>query len=857
MKYARVRILNVPYSADKSYDYHIPTHLEDSVFEGSIVVVPFGGGNSAKNALVEEISDKTDCKKTKPILGVPGKYLKISEEMLGLCKFMSERLYCSVGDAVKCVLPSGLGVQRATYYTAQKDKIMALSHDSINPASLAMLDYISGAGRISETDLKKHFGAGSVAGAKALVAMGLCTSETGYECKINSKDEKYAVLSGDENVFKALEAGQIKLTPAQRAVYEILSCAEMEYPVSELMQTAGVGASVIKELTKKGVIRVFDVSFDRSKDTLAELDKCEYGDFELSEKQNKALKELVCLYEQNEPKAALLYGVTGSGKTNVLLKLIDRVLESGKTVIVLVPEIALTGQTVGRFSARYKKDGIALIHSGLSAGERMDAWKRINDGVAKIVIGTRSAVFAPVKNIGLIVMDEEHEGSFKSDKAPKYHARDIAKYRCAYHKALLCLASATPGVDSFYNAKSGKYSLVKLDERYGNASLAKVEFYDMKNEPYYIMPDDEFNPETFSADEENEPLNASAGAGESEALPLVIGSTLKKELEECIGRHEQAILFINRRGYRSFAVCRSCSYVFTCPNCSVSMTHHKNKKTGKSRMVCHYCGYSENVPEVCPECKKQRISFMGSGTQLVEETLSKELPSARILRMDADTVSGKSGHEKILSEFRKGNADILIGTQMVAKGHDFPKVSLVGVALADTSLFVNDFRANEKTFSLLTQVLGRAGRTEKTAGKAVVQTYVPDNEVLNLAAEQNYESFYEREIAFRKASVFPPFCDIVTVSFSASVENDVINAVKIFGKELDALAKSEYTDVKFILYGPFRNEIYKLAGKYRMRYIIKCRNSKRFRSMLSFLLKKFMPALKDVSISADINPTNL
>ncbi len=868
MLYANVRILNLPYSADKSYEYQIPLQLEEKVKPGSIVLVPFGGANKVQTALVQSVSDKKVFKKNmKPVLSVPGKYMFVKKELLELCLFMSDKMLCSVGEAVKCVLPAGLGVQKTSFYSLNEEKAENLPDEIENSAASDIIKHLRNCKSASETELAGEFGYAASNCMKRLVSLGICTSYEDYICKIPTKKEKYVEINDDAHIIDAINTGKIKLTPKQSDMYELLSEEGEAIPVDELLEMAGVSSpAVLRELAKKGAVRVYDIDTDRSEGVLTQLESGLYGDFELEDEQTSAYERLFELYKSDSPQAALLYGVTGSGKTNVILKLIDKVLEDGKTVIILVPEIALTSQTVGRFAARYKKDGIALIHSGLSAGERIDAWRKITDGDAKIVIGTRSAVFAPIDNLGLIVMDEEHEGSFKSDKSPKYHARDVARFRCAYNNALLVMASATPSIESYYRAKSGRYNLVELNKRYGGAELPEVEFYDMKNEPYFVMPEDRFEPaelisgnfaEELSGDfVPDETTENQSEDPEKSALPLVVGKKLESEIAECLERREQAILFINRRGYRAFALCRSCGYVFTCPNCSVSMTYHKGKKDRNGRMVCHYCGYSEDIPQVCPECSKKRVSFVGSGTQLLEESLKKTFSDANVIRMDADTTKGKSSHEKILSEFRNGNADILVGTQMVAKGHDFPKVSLVGVALADTSLFVNDFRANEKTFSLLTQVLGRAGRSN-SKGKAIIQTYVPDNDVLNLAAKQDYKTFYEKEISFRKANVFPPFCDIVTVGFSAMVENDLINAVKVFAKGLDETAKNEYSDVKFILYGPFRNEIYRIAGKYRMRFIIKCRNTARTREMLSKLMKKYTAAFKNVNVSVDINPTNL
>ena len=840
MTYAKVHIINAPYHIDKAYTYHLPIELEKKVKVGSIVVVPFGGGNKQKTGLVTEICESCDCSTTKPVLGVPGKYMFVDGEMLEMCKYMKEHLFCSLGDAACCVIPAGLGVKSVKIYHRSSDNKGDLS--DLNHSSVTILNEIEKSGEMSETALRSRFGAGAVTCAKSLSKMGFLSVYDDFECKINTKSEKYVVLSDDEKIISDISDGSIKLSPKQISVFETLLRYESPCPVTELCEISGAGVSVINELSKKGVIAFVNVDFDRNKELLSGYtDKGYSGDFTLSDMQQKALSTLVGLYEKSEAAAALLHGVTGSGKTNVVLKLIQKVIDDGKNVIVLVPEIALTGQTVGRFSSVFG-DRIALIHSALSAGERLDAFRSINEGKARIVIGTRSAIFAPVKNLGLVVIDEEQESSFKSDKSPKYHARDIARFRCAYNKALLVLCSATPSIDSYYKAKTGKYTLVSLTERYGGATLPEVMFHDMRNEPYF---------EVKGGFDENEDERIAGG------IPTTVGATLEAELAENLVNGEQSILFINRRGFRSFAQCHSCGHTFQCPNCSVTLTHHRNKKYARDTMTCHYCGHSEPLPEVCPECKKsESIVYMGAGTQLLESQLSKMFPSMRILRMDADTTGGKFSHEQILEKFRNKEADVLVGTQMVAKGHDFPDVSLVGVINADTSLYMNDFRANEKTFSLLTQVLGRSGRGSK-AGRAVIQTYNPDNDVLGLSSKQNYEEFYENEILFRRASVFPPFCDIITITFSGEVENDVINAVKQFGDGLDSMAKSEYKDAKFILFGPFRNDVYKIAGRYRMRYLIKCVNNQKMRNMISGLLVKYMAGLKNVSISADVNPQNL
>ncbi len=841
MQYVDVHILNAPYHIDKPYTYNLPTQLEKKVEVGSVVVVPFGGGNNTRIGIVTALKDNADCKNIKMVLGVPGKYMHIDKELLELCRYMSEHLFCSLGDAVSCVLPSGLGVKSTRVYSRTEKPMEDCM--SLNDSSVRVLYEIAKQKEMNESELKKAFGSGAVNCARALEKMGLCISREDYECKVNEKNEKYVELTDDEKTVSWVNDGKIRLTPKQAAVFEALLRYESPCPVTELQEISGAGNSVINDLEKKGIVQYVKVNLDRNKELVEGFSDSGYsGDFTLSDMQNEALKSLLELYCSNEPKGALLYGVTGSGKTNVILKLIEKVIQDGKSVIVLVPEIALTSQTVGRFKACFGEK-IALIHSGLSAGERMDAHKSILDGKAKIVVGTRSAVFAPVKNLGLAVIDEEQEGSFKSDKSPKFHARDVARFRCAYNNALLVLASATPSIDSYYKAVTGKYTLVELTQRYSGLELPEVMFHDMRTEPYFEMNTDNLDSDEVDA----------VGSG----IPKTIGATLEAELAENLVNGEQSILFINRRGYRSFAQCHSCGHTFQCPNCSVTLTHHRNKLYNRDTMTCHYCGYSENMPTQCPVCKKsESIVFMGAGTQLLQTQLNKMFPTMRVLRMDADTTSGKCSHEEILESFRNKEADVLVGTQMVAKGHDFPDVSLVGVINADISLYVNDFRANEKTFSLLTQVLGRSGRTGKR-GRAVIQTYTPDNDVLSLCSKQDYVEFYNREIAFRKASVFPPFCEIVTITVSGEVENDVINGIKEIGKGLDELAKNRFSDVKFILYGPFRNEVYKIAGKYRMRYLIKCANTPKMRQMLSELIKKYMTGLKNVNISADVNPSNL
>lgn len=580
----------------------------------------------------------------------------------------------------------------------------------------------------------------------------------------------------------------------------------------------GVTAANISALREKGLINVTESENIRNPYSAYAKER-DTSEIVLSRAQNEAYETIDELYRLDKPKCALLHGVTGSGKTKIILKAIDRCIDDGKNVIMMVPEISLTPQTVSIFCKRYG-ERVAVIHSSLSAGERMDAWKRIKRGDVDLVIGTRSAVFAPLDDIGMIVIDEEHEHTYKSESDPKYHARDVASYICGRSNALLLLASATPSLESYYKAKRGTYTLVPLRERYGGVKLPDAIIVDMREE-------------------------------------LRLGNTsplserLVKSLERVYENEEQAILFLNRRGYNSQVSCKGCGDVVTCPRCSVSLTYHSNAEGGK--MLCHLCGYTSRVPRVCESCGSDNLSFLGYGTQKVEAEISKYLSDMKLMRMDADTTSGKLAYDRMLEDFRASKADILLGTQMVAKGHDFPKVTLVGVVLADTSLFVSDFRASEKTFSLLTQVIGRAGRSEKD-GIAVIQTYAPKNEIIRLACLQDYEKFYDGEIEIRRELTYPPFCDLVTLTVTGENERDVMTEARRASDMLLEKIKEDNGKNPFIVFGPFEASVYRVNEKYRMRMVVKCRLNTVSRGILSTVLADFSKSARTVSLSVDINP---
>ncbi|MCQ2413364.1 MAG: primosomal protein N' [Clostridia bacterium] len=578
----------------------------------------------------------------------------------------------------------------------------------------------------------------------------------------------------------------------------------------------GVTAAHLSALVKKGILAL----------TSAETIRNPYGNFDgkrdtseirLSTAQTAAFETIESLLLSGEPRAALLYGVTGSGKTKVIMKAIDRTIEEGKRVIMLVPEISLTPQTVGIFCSRYG-ERVAVIHSMLSQGERLDAYRRIKAGDVDLVIGTRSAVFAPLPDLGMIVIDEEHEHTYKSENDPKYHARDVAAYRAGQSKALMLLASATPSVESFHKAKTGKYTLVPLRERYGGVGLPTAYVVDMR--------------------EELKQGNTSP-----------VSRRLLESLNLAYEREEQSILFLNRRGFHSQISCKSCGEVLLCPHCSVSLTHHKTKSGAK--LLCHLCGYSAPVPKNCPSCGSENLSFLGFGTQKLETDLAAFLPDARILRMDADTTGQKMAYDKMLDDFRKEEYDVMLGTQMVTKGHDFPKVTLVGVLLADASLYVSDFRASERTFSLLTQVIGRAGRAG--AGAAVIQTFNPENEIIRLACKQDYDTFYRGEIALRKELSYPPFCDMALLTVTSEDERVLFEETGRLRDLMEQKLVSDYAGIPFQVFGPFEAAIYKANEKYRLRLVVKCKLNADSRKFFRELLCLYAPK-KNVTLAVDLNP---
>ncbi|MBQ8356962.1 MAG: primosomal protein N' [Clostridia bacterium] len=823
-RYVKVRLLDAPFCLERDYDYSVPEEFSDQVRPGCFVTVPFGGGNRRRMGLVTaETGRDPTLSATKPIRSVSTPRISLSEEMLGLVCFLREQTLCTTGDAVHAMIPAGALSGLAEHYRRTEKPVGDVR--KLSTAEAFLLAHLEKAGECGAESLKNRFGPETEKNLAHLCRMGLVARELAEKSAMAVKETVLFSLAVSPEAAAALIDGRVKTPRLGEKQKLALSLLLEKECTADLLREQGCGKQQTDALLSHGLI-VSRAERSYRNPYAVETTASAPAELVLNEEQQQVFGELERMAADGEPHGVLLHGVTGSGKTCVMLRTIDEMLKRGKGVIVLLPEIALTPQSLSIFCSRYG-NRVAVMHSALNAGERMDAYHRILAGEADVVVGTRSAVFAPVKNLGLIVMDEEHEHTYKSDMNPKYHARDVARYRCAYHKAILLMCSATPSLESYKRAKEGRYTLLTLKHRHAGAELPEVRVADMRSE-----------------------------AGGGNLSPL--GEQLTAALKENLAAGNQAILFLNRRGYNHVVSCRSCGQAVTCPSCSVSLTYHTKKNSwDEGYLVCHFCGRRQPLPKVCPSCGSEHLARLGYGTQRVEQELTELLPGAGVLRMDTDTTGTRFSYDELLGSFRRHEADVLLGTQMVTKGHDFPDVTLVGVLMADASLYLDDYRAGERTFSMLTQVIGRAGRSKKK-GMAVIQTCNPDHDVIRLACRQDYETFYEREIKLRKLLVFPPFCDIALLTLSHRDERELMLAAKALSDELTRRIAAEYNDVKLIAFGPFEAPIYRADGQYRMRMVIKCALSKRTRALFAEILSAFQKQGNGTPLlSVDFNPSNL
>ena len=808
---AKIAVSAAIYAIDKPYSYRIPDTMEVTV--GARVSVPFGRSNKRSEGIVLGI-ERGEESKLKPITEVLDEAPLLGEDLLHMAGFLRERYFCTFYEAVKAILPAGVWFrEQERYCLCEEDGNAVIQRQ---PVAQAVLQTVQELGGAADYDvLRRQFDEAALQKAlRYLLKKKLLRCETDRKRRVQDKTEKIVSLAAPAEEALSYAQSKRRSAPLQTAVLELMVTLG-ECAAKELCYFTGANSATLNRLEKLGFLSFSEQEQLRiSRVEPAKLD----GPLILNEDQQ-------CVYEglreqslQNRPGIALLYGVTGSGKTSVYIKLIYDCLARGKSAMLLVPEIALTPQLLSLFAAHFGEK-TAVLHSSLRITERYDTWKRIRSGEASVILGTRSAVFAPVQNLGLLIVDEEQEHTYKSENAPRYHAREVAIYRGAQTNALVLLGSATPSIETMYRAKTGIYRLYEMRRRYNQKALPPVEIVDMKQE-----------------------LKEGNASAVSEPLLLA--------LRENKAHDQQSILFLNRRGTSRMVACVECGYVPTCPGCTVNLTYHK----ANGRLMCHYCGHSEVLPARCPECGGH-LKQIGFGTQKVQEQLHNLLPDTEILRMDADTVSAVNTHEKLLTRFREENIPILLGTQMVAKGLNFENVTLVGVLDADMSLYVGSYRAAETTFSMITQVIGRAGRGAEN-GRALIQTMTPKNQVIALAAQQDYDTFYETELPLRSLRGCPPYRDLLTVTFHGREEERIWQAAQRFRAMLKSQLESDfYRQEQVQLLGPAPAQVAKLNYSYRCCLTLSCKNTRSLRQLLAHLMREFSKDKQNngVGIFADVN----
>lgn len=798
---------------DKLYDYLVPEELESEIKVGSRVMVMFGRGNSEREAFVFKLAATTKADKLKSVISVAEGGSVFSEKMLKLIYWIRERCLCSYMDVLRAVVPAGISVQPEEWLVLENENAPLKSE-----TTKKIVEILKDNGGGCEINYFMQFFEENVSAAVSrLCSNGTIKKEYRDGSRIKEKKLRVAELAIEESDAAALaEDLKKRRAYAQAKMINILSGNDF-IAVSDLVRYAESNYNAVNALEKKGYIRLKNITVIREINADKVYEPSEPP--ELTSEQKAAAEQIGKSIDGGKYDAFLLHGVTGSGKTEVFMNAIERVREKGKQALMLVPEISLTPQMVDRFMRRFG-NRVAVFHSGLSLGEKYDQWRRMRDGDADIAIGARSAVFAPFENIGIIIIDEEHEQTYKSEMLPRYNAKEVAAFRAKQNDAVLLLASATPDVGSYYRAGRGEYKLLEMTKRANAGAMPEVRVVDMR--------------------EELENGNKS-----------IFSDMLKEEIKKNLENKEQTILFLNRRGFSTFVSCRSCGYVAKCPSCNISLTYHKFSDT----LRCHYCGHVQKNYAKCPVCGSKYIRYFGGGTQRVEEEVKNLFPEASTIRMDVDTTGRKLAHEKILEEFEKKRIDILIGTQMVAKGLDFENVTLVGVISADVMLNLDDFRSGERSFSVLEQVSGRAGRAKKP-GRAIVQTYSPGHMAITCMKKHDYIDFYNAEIKTREAMWYPPFCEMVLIGFAAVNENLVSQAAKYFRKMLSGLDKLPQ---KTQILGPIPSAISKIKNKYRWQIVIKCENS----DGLNVILEEARNACrrregyKNVSVIIDKNPNGI
>ena len=810
---AKIAVSAATFAIDKPYSYRVPVGMD--LQPGMRVQVPFGRGNRRTEGVVLAVEQGSE-EKLKSIDCCLDETPVVTQRMLLLAAFMRERYFCTLFEAVRVMLPAGLWFDTKNVISLTDDRTWLEKTIRQSGAREVLQFLLDLGGRAEEHALLQTVPNGETLeeALQYLQRKKWISAQTDFLTRGGDKTEKIATLAASSEEALEYAARRPKSAAMQKTVLELL-CSVGTVSVKELCYYTGAKTATVKRLADLGYVTLSDRQVLRCRQIQpAKVD----GPLVLNSEQAVAFEGLRRQMEEENPGSALLYGVTGSGKTAVYLKLIQTCLDQGKAAMLLVPEIALTPQLLSLLAGHFGQS-VAVLHSSLPAGERYDQWKRVRSGDAKVVVGTRSAVFAPAPNLGLLILDEEQEHSYKSESNPRYNAKEIALYRGLKEHFLVLLGSATPSVETMYHAKQGDHQLYRLKNRYNGKNLPHVRMVDMREEIK------EGNDLSFSLD-------------------------LREAIWNTHQDGKQSILFLNRRGNARAMVCVDCRQAPECPRCSARLTYH----SANERLMCHYCGYSQPTPKRCPACGGP-LKRIGTGTQKAQQELNQLFPELEIARMDADTVSAVNTHEKILEHFAQDRVPVLIGTQMVAKGLNLPDVTLVGVLDADLGLYSGSYRAAENTFNMLTQVVGRAGRGE-VPGQAIIQTMVPEHEILKLAAQQDYDGFYDLEIRLRKVQNCPPFADMVEITFTGQEETAVLRGAAKFRDSLIACLKlPQYGQQHCTVLGPAPCPVPKINYNYRHRLTLRCAMNKPLRELVAHLLRQFAQdgANRGVSAFADVN----
>ena len=810
---AKIAVSAANFAIDKPYSYSVSDELQ--LVPGMRVIVPFGRSNRATEGVVLAVEEGS-AEGLKPVLQVMDETPVLSANMLRLASFLRERCFCTFFDAIRVMLPAGLWFQSKDTYALSDDRSWQ-EKKFRQPDAKLLLDTMLSCGGSAEGSVLRQIVSDEERFDKAisyLLGKKWIIAQRNYLRKTADKQQQIATLAAPAEEVLAFASTRSKAAAMQKSVLELM-CSIGSAPVKDICYFTGAKPATVRRLADMGYITLTEEEVLRCREIIpTKLN----GPLILNEEQQAAYEGLSAQMESDTPGTALLYGVTGSGKTSVYIELIEKCIRSGKQAILLVPEIALTPQLLGLMAA-YFGDKVAVLHSSLAATERYDQWKRVRSGDAKLVVGTRSAVFAPCPDLGLIILDEEQEHSYNSENTPRYHAREVALWRGIKEKALVLLGSATPSVESMYYAKSGVYKLYRMQNRFGGRKLPEVDIVDMRED---------------------------MKLGNDSALSYA----LQDALWDTHQAGKQAILFLNRRGNSRAMVCVDCRESPECPRCSARLTYHSANR----RLMCHYCGHSIPVPGRCPTCGGP-LKTIGTGTQKVQQELTDRFGDMKVERMDADTVSASNTHEMILERFQKERIPVLIGTQMVAKGLNLPDVTLVGALDGDLGLYNDSYRAAETTFNMLTQVVGRAGRGD-TAGRAMIQTFLPNHSVITLAAKQDYDGFYDLEIGLRKQLHNPPFGDFAVITLTGQEEARVLHgAAKLKTSLQNLLQQPQYKEENCTVLGPAPCPVPKINYNYRYRLTLRCKMTKPLRLLLAHLLRQFSQDRENRGVTAfvDVN----